>query len=66
MEEKQVASMTLADWPRKPMNGVCCCCNFSGEEETTCPSRADGIHCVHWWEGSDGDVGKAEQDGVGR
>jgi predicted NBD/HSP70 family sugar kinase len=40
----------------KPVNGVCCTCGFSGEVDTTCSVRKDGTHCVHWWEGSDGDV----------
>lgn len=21
------------------------------EEETPCPKRKDGTHCVHWWDG---------------
>ena len=36
-------------------NGVCCNCGFSGEEETVCPAREDKTHCVHWFEGPDGD-----------
>jgi len=33
------------------VNGICCDCGDIGlEEETACPVREDGIHCVHWWE----------------
>jgi len=41
--------------PYGPINGVCCSCGFGGEEETECPARKDHTHCVHWWEGPDGD-----------
>lgn len=23
----------------------------AGDEETPCPKREDGTHCVHWWDG---------------
>jgi len=34
-----------------PMLGKCCDCGYEGAEETTCPKREDGSHCVHWWDG---------------
>ena len=37
----------------EPKNGVCCDCDYAGEEETPCPNRKDGIHCEHWWDGPD-------------
>lgn len=42
-------------WSRKkyPRDGVCCGCGYTGHEETNCPGRDDGIHCVHWWDGND-------------
>ena len=36
-----------------PINGTCCSCEYSGEEETVCLVQKDGVHCNHWWEGSD-------------
>jgi len=42
-------------WFADACNGVCCSCGFSGEEEVVCPVRTDGVHCVHWYEGPDGD-----------
>ena len=51
---------TLVDVHR---NGVCCRCGYSGEEETDCPARGDHTHCVHWWEGPDGDVPESPSDG---
>ncbi len=35
------------------IEGVCCGCQYDGYEETDCPKREDGIHCVCWWEGPD-------------
>lgn len=25
---------------------------MSLDEETPCPKREDGVHCVHWWDGA--------------
>ena len=36
---------------RVPADGMCCGCGYSGEEETACAEREDGVHCVHWWDG---------------
>ena len=36
-----------------PINGICCSCGYSGEEETKCPDREDQTHCYHWWDGPD-------------
>jgi hypothetical protein len=33
--------------PVEPIDGVCCGCGYSGEEETPCPQRDDGVHCWH-------------------
>ena len=41
--------------PDKPTHSVCCYCGFSGDEEGVCVARPDEIHCVHWFEGPDGD-----------
>lgn len=32
-------------------NGVCCACGYTDPDETPCPARDDGTHCVHWWDG---------------
>jgi len=34
-----------------PVMGRCCGCGYTGLEETPCPERKDGVHCVHWWDG---------------
>lgn len=34
-----------------PTGGTCCGCGYAGPEETTCPTRQDGVHCSHWWDG---------------
>jgi len=39
----------------KPENGKCCSCGYEGVEETECAPREDKTHCVHWWEGKDGE-----------
>ena len=39
----------------KPKDGKCCACSYEGTEETDCLAREDGIHCVHWWEGVEGE-----------
>jgi len=36
---------------RPPKDGVCCGCGYSAPEETPCPKREYGTHCVHWWDG---------------
>jgi hypothetical protein len=46
---------------RSPVNGICCTCGFSGEEEALCPSWADGTHCRHWYNGPDGDSLRPER-----
>jgi hypothetical protein len=38
----------------KPVDGVCCACQYSKADETHCPKRSDGVHCVHWWDGPSG------------
>lgn len=35
----------------RAVDGVCCGCGYSGEEETPCETRDDHLHCVHWYEG---------------
>lgn len=35
----------------EPINGTCCACGYSGDEETPCLKREDGAHCEHWWDG---------------
>ena len=37
----------------KPVNGTCCSCGDSAPEETPCPKREEGTHCMHWWDGPD-------------
>ena len=45
---------------RKREDGVCCLCGYRDGKVTPCPdTRGDGIHCVHWWDGSDGDTDPA-------
>lgn len=46
----------------KPTNGVCCNCNCSGEEQTYCPASPLHHHCVHWFEGPDGDNYKIPEE----
>jgi hypothetical protein len=45
----------------KPVNGECCSCGYDGAEETPCEARADGTHCVHWWDGLEDEVHKGER-----
>ncbi len=38
-----------------PINGICCSCGYSDDEETPCDQRDDRAHCEHWYEGPDVD-----------
>ena len=33
------------------VNGVCCACGYTGNEEITCPVRDPDSCCDCWWEG---------------
>lgn len=35
-----------------PIDGRCCHCGYSGEDER-CPNSKDASHCGHWWDGPD-------------
>ena len=38
-------------------DGVCCDCGASDPEGSeVCPTREDGTHCEHWWDGERTDV----------
>lgn len=39
--------------------GRCCSCGYEGEKETKCPTRADEVHCEHWWDGVEQPDGSA-------
>lgn len=45
----------LCGWRAEPAPepGECCDCGYAGEDESPCPKREDGIHCEHWWDGSE-------------
>ena len=36
-----------------PINGTCCFCGETEEDDGFCPESEDQTHCNHWWEGPD-------------
>lgn len=42
------------------IDGICCSCSYSGEEETPCLKQEDGHHCIHWYEGESPDSTKEQ------
>lgn len=46
-----------------PQDGICCSCMYHEAEETPCDSREDKMHCVHWWEGAEGEEATKTFDG---